>query len=232
MREKVFRFKEFSVCHERAAMKVGTDGVSLGAMAPVSRRVLDIGCGCGLIGLMMAQRGASEVVMLDIDPEAAAEAADNAAASPWTDRVSAVCADILNFTTQEPFDSIVCNPPFFASGLLAPDPRRAAARHEDSLPPQPFMHKASALLSLPSAHCPLPTLSLILPPNRLGHWVYAAKLAGLHLVESIELTTKPSAPPRRVIAIFSHCAAAPQRRQLALNSTEYKAITSPFYLNT
>ncbi len=228
MGERIFKFKQFNVSHGRAAMKVGTDGVSLGAIAPVGYRVLDVGCGCGLIGLMMAQRGASEVVMIDIDREAADEAAGNAGLSPWADKITVLCRNFLDFD-DEPFDSIVCNPPFFANGLLAPDPRRAAARHEDSLSPQAFMHKSAHLLS-PTSRSTLPTISLILPPDRLSEWTFAAQLAALYPAEIIELTTKPTAPPKRVIAIFSRLNYAPHHRTISLQSEEYRQLTNPFYL--
>ena len=89
MRERLFRFKQFSVSHEAAAMKVGTDGVTLGAWATVDpgNKVLDAGAGCGLIGLMAAQRGAGQVLLLEIDGPAAEEAAANALASPWAARI-------------------------------------------------------------------------------------------------------------------------------------------------
>lgn len=203
---------------------MGTDGVTLGVMAPPGRRVLDVGCGCGLIGLMMAQRGAQEVVMLDIDADAAAEAAENAAASPWSGCIRTICADFLAYDTDGRFDTIVCNPPFFATGLLAPDPRRAAARHEHSLPAQAFMARAAALLSDAGAVC------VILPPDRLAEWTFAAELAGLKCGAICELQTKPEGAARRVVATFGRDAGETEYSRMALNSQEYKTLTSPFYL--
>lgn len=225
MRERLFRFKQFAVAHEASAMKVGTDGVTLGAMAPARGRVLDVGCGCGLIGLMAAQRGAAEVVMIEIDPAAAAEAAANAAASPWADRVSVVGGDFLTCPIDGTFDSIVSNPPFFTGGLLAPDSRRAAARHEDSiLPPAAFMRRAAALLA------PGGTVCVIIPSDRVADWTFAAGISGLKAADICELTTRPDAAPKRAVITFSRAAGATTRRRLALNSEDYKSLTSPFYL--
>ncbi|MDE6818720.1 MAG: methyltransferase [Muribaculaceae bacterium] len=220
-----FRFKQFSVEHSASPMRVGTDGVTLGALAPVAARVLDVGCGCGLIGLMLAQRGACRVEMVDIDGAAAAEAALNAAASPWSDRVGVSCCDFLKFSAGEPFDLIVSNPPFFANGIEAPDSRRASARHDSALPPEAFMRCAAALLA------PGGRLCVILPADCEGKWTAAAAFAGLSLREAIEIKTKPAAPAKRVVLTFAaEAAAAPVRRQLALNSPEYRELTDPFYL--
>lgn len=224
MSERLFRFKQFAVSHSASAMKVGTDGVSLGAWAPCGGRVLDAGCGCGLIGLMAAQRGAESVVMVDIDAASAAEARSNAATSPWSERVSAVCADFLTFESDVKFDNIISNPPFFATGLQAPDCRRAAARHDDAMPPEAFMSRSAALLA------PEGRLSVILPPDREKEWTFAAGLAGLHPVAAAELLTKPGAPPRRVMLVFGRSGPSLARTRLALNSDEYKRLTEPFYL--
>lgn len=205
-------------------MKVGTDGVTLGAMAPAGRRVLDAGCGCGLIGLMLAQRGAAEVVMVEIDPAAAAEAADNAASSPWAARVSVACGDFLTLPLEGEFDSIVSNPPFFASGMLAPDQRRAAARHEDGMPADAFMRRAAALLA------PRGTVCVILPADRVADWTFAADLCGLRCSRRCELTTRPGADPKRVVATYCRDAGPTEVSRMALNSDPYKTLTSPFYL--
>ncbi len=90
-REKVFRFKQFAVLNDRTAMKVGTDGVLLGAWCPVegARRVLDVGTGCGVIALMVAQRNAVAVIdAIDIDPGAIEEARLNFANSAWSERLA------------------------------------------------------------------------------------------------------------------------------------------------
>lgn len=205
-------------------MRVGTDAVTLGAIAPAGNRVLDVGCGCGLIGLMLAQRGAGHITMVDLDAPAAAEAAANAQASPWADRIEVVQADFLTFETSGTFDSIVSNPPFFGAGLLAPDRRRAAARSDSALPPDAFMEKAATLLA------PHGTVSIIIPADREEVWRAAAAFAALHPREIIELKTKATAPPKRTVIIFTTDAPSPLRRELLLNSPDYKLLTEPFYL--
>ncbi len=219
----VFRFKQFEVRHEVAAMKVGMDGVSLGAWAPATGRVLDVGAGCGLIGLMLAQRGAEHVTLLEIDGPTAAEARFNAEASPWTGRVTAVEGDFLEYAPAWRFDSIVSNPPFFATGMIPPDRRRAAARHRGRLTPDAFMAKAVELLAENGR------VSVVLPPERLSEWTFEASLRELKPEVTCRLLTKPSAAPRRVMVTYSREGGGSECF-LALNSEEYKALTSDFYL--
>ena len=103
-----FKFKQFEIHQDRCAMKVGTDGVLLGAWAPGGKRILDIGSGTGLISLMMAQRcQEAQVIGVDLDAEACEEACENVAASPFADRVSIVCCRLQNYESAEKFDAIL-----------------------------------------------------------------------------------------------------------------------------
>lgn len=150
MRESVFRFKQFAVKNCLSAMKVGTDGVLLGAWADAGARkvhILDVGAGTGLISLMMAQRNPQATVKgIEIDKNAYTEALENIINSPWNDRISVINDNFLQFSTVEKFDIIVSNPPFFTNGLLAPDVARATARHAQNLDICSFLAKAIELL--------------------------------------------------------------------------------------
>ena len=144
-----FRFKQFFADDSRCAMKVGTDGVLLGAWAPVDNfksqadcRVLDIGTGCGLVALMLAQRlPMARITAIDIDSEAALQAADNFSRSPWSDRLDAVCSSAQAVSRSlsslgniaGSFHLIVSNPPYFRNSLKNPDAARTLARHSDTL---------------------------------------------------------------------------------------------------
>ncbi|PTT52789.1 tRNA1(Val) (adenine(37)-N6)-methyltransferase, partial [Aeromonas sp. HMWF014] len=127
-----FTFKQFHIEHDRCAMKVGTDGILLGAWAPVANasRVLDIGTGSGLIALMLAQRSRSDCLIdgVELDRDAATQARANVAASPWTSRVNIVENAIQDYRAP-PYDLIVSNPPYFVAGQSFSDPARALARH-------------------------------------------------------------------------------------------------------
>ena len=149
-REKVFRFKQFSVLNDKTAMKVGTDGVLLGAWCDVTRshRVLDVGTGCGLISLMVAQRAPGALIHgIDIDEGAIAEAQYNFARSPWSSRLSAEVADFKQYDYGT-YDLIVSNPPFFINGVLPPSATRTLARHSTSLTIETLIGHSIQLLSL------------------------------------------------------------------------------------
>ena len=143
-----FKFKQFEIHQDRCAMKVGTDGVLLGAWAPGGKRILDIGSGTGLISLMMAQRcQEAQVIGVDLDAEACDEARENVAASPFADRVSIACCRLQDYESAEKFDAIVSNPPFFLNSLKNPDSKRSMARHADSLPFRDLFLGVKRLLS-------------------------------------------------------------------------------------
>ena len=206
-------------------MKVGTDGVTLGAWARCSGRVLDVGAGCGLIGLMAAQRGAEMVDMVELDPAAANEAEGNVARSPWADCIKVYCADFLEFNQECKYDNIISNPPFFATGELAPDPARAAARHQGGLTPQAFMAKVAKLLA------PGGAVSVIIPADLRSDWQFAAELVGLRLSRSVGLFTRLRAlSPRRVLLEFSSSAAAGGEERLYIQSSDYQSLVNDFYL--
>lgn len=225
MGDRIFRFKQFSVNHAAAAMKVGMDGVTLGAWARCSGRVLDVGAGCGLIGLMAAQRGASAVDMVELDPAASREAAENAARSPWTGKIAVYCADFLEFNPVGKYDCIISNPPFFATGELAPDRARAIARHQGLLTPCAFMAKASELLA------PGGTVSIIIPSDLCSDWEFAARLAGLNPARRVDLFTRLRAlEPRRTLLEFSAGAEVAEDTRLYIQSAEYQSLVNDFYL--
>ena len=162
-----FTFKRFTVSHAKCAMKVGTDGVLLGAWACGGRRILDVGTGSGLVALMMAQRFVdAQVTAIDIEPGACLQARENVAASPFADRVSVVEASLQAFRGGE-YDAIVCNPPFYAGTLdsKTAEPRgaavglrrRAVGSHSVGLAPR-VRFRSGSLWAVPSAcvqhtHC-------------------------------------------------------------------------------
>jgi len=132
-------FKKFKIGHDRCSMRVGTESVVLGAWADCknSPRILDVGTGSGVIALMLAQRNENaNVVGVEIDAEAAAQAKENAMYSPYADRVEIEHIDVQSFARkeEEKFDLIVCNPPFFSGGSHSSGLSRLAMRSTKKLP--------------------------------------------------------------------------------------------------
>lgn len=230
-RETVFRFKRFKVINRLAAMKVGTDGVLLGAWASVEgvRRVLDVGTGCGLIALMIAQRAPEAVIKaVEIDDDAASEATLNVASSPWGDRIEVVKADFLSLSPGEGehYDLIVSNPPFFTETLRSADVARAMARHGDTLSIESLVDRASRWLA------PGGRLAVVAPVSRDADLLFAAALAGLHPVRLTKVFTKARAQePARVLREFSFVSGPLSSGVLRSGTDEWSALTKDFYLD-
>ena len=139
MANDYFAFKRFTVRQPRSAMRVGTDGVLLGAWcdpAPADGRMLDVGTGTGVIALILAQRNPSaRIDAVEIDEGGCLDAEGNFAASPWAGRLTLYRRPFADFAAGCPvrYDRIVSNPPYFVASLQSPDPARTAARHAESL---------------------------------------------------------------------------------------------------
>ena len=149
----MFSFKQFDVLDQKSAMKVGTDGVLLGAWAPINnnpKTILDIGTGTGLIALMLAQRcNANQIDALEIEENAFEEATENFENSPWSDRLYCYHAGLDEFV-EEPeveYDLIVCNPPFYSEDYKSKNTNRDLARFQDALPFDELIEAAELLLS-------------------------------------------------------------------------------------
>ena len=201
MPNHIFQFKQFTIDQSLCAMKVGTDGVTLGAVADVenSRRVLDIGCGTGLLCLMTAQRNQmAEIVGIDIDEDAVRGATQNCEASKWSRRITIVGKSLQEFLKTAPstFDKIITNPPYFEDRLKAPKASRTLARHTDSLPFSELASSASTLLSEDGS------LSIILPTDAHEKFEKIAEEYGLYLRKKTLVYPKPGAEVKRVVGEF------------------------------
>lgn len=235
MSDLTFRFKEFSVEHSRSSMKVGVDGVLIGAWSSVEGESgLDIGCGCGLIALMVVQRNSrASVLGIDIDEESVEESARNFANSPWSGRLKAKWKDFGNFVFREEneaeFDFVVSNPPFFTSGVTDPKTPREKARHMSALSLAMLIKGSERLLAQGG------TLSVILPYDKLKEIKAVKELA---LERLCFVANKPGAKFKRIMAQFRKGEANQLAEELLYirdekgnYSEKYKALTSDFYLN-
>lgn len=178
-------------------MKVGTDGVLLGAwvdVRPRVARILDIGTGTGLIALMMAQR-AVRARIVGVDVEDVAQARENADASPWGGRVEFVQCPVQEYLPHERFDLIVSNPPFFVDSLTCPDAGRTTARHAVRLP---FDELCDAVVRLLA---PGGRFALILPADEAARFLDVSR-ARLIPTRRTDVRTTPRRPVKRVLMEF------------------------------
>lgn len=232
-RNMSFDFKKFSATDSNCAMKIGTDGVLLGAWTEVSqaRTVLDVGAGCGLVALMLAQRNAdARFVAIELDEGAYADCCANIAASPWSDRISAVCTNFESYTPTQPIDLIVSNPPFFTEALRSPSALRAQARHEASLSPKTLIDYAAKHLS---AHG---MLAMITPCTDADNILYRAEMAHLKLRRCTEVVMRPGDAATRILWQFCRVDGYLARTSLTLRAAsnrwtdEYLKLTEDYYL--
>ena len=255
-----FRFKQFEIEQDRCAMKVGTDGVLLGAWAQGGCRILDIGSGTGLISLMMAQRfPEAEVVGIDMDADACGQAKENVMASPFRDRVEIVCCRLQDFgadgvsktaeafagtseaagaseTAEDlraagTFDAIVSNPPFFVDSLKNPDSKRTMARHTDSLPFRDLFAGVKRLLSDDGV------FSAIVPAEVVEQFVAESCMLGFYLIRKCGVKTVERKQPKRFMLSFAKHRISPYEEHVETmmdsqgnRSVWYKKITEEFYL--
>lgn len=232
-RNSGFTFKQFHVEHDRCAMKVGTDGILLGAWAPVgqARRVLDIGTGSGLIALMLAQRTADEchIDAVELDINAASQARENAAASPWAARVTVIESAIQAYQAA-PYDLIVSNPPYFLAGQSFGDPARALARHTGALDSHQLLAACDRLLSLNGQ------VALVLPTAMVDEILCISANYDLHGICYTAVITREGKEANRVLLLLGRGLNRCDRGEIVIHSAggaytdRYIHLTSPFYL--
>ena len=241
-----FQFRQFFVRHDLSSMKVGTDGVLLGAWAPLPQRpdireireirtgysILDVGTGSGLIALMLAQRCPdAQIDAIDIDEVSCRQAQNNFDASPWAERLHAAHSSLQDWKSWE-YDLIVSNPPFFVDSLKAPDAARCAARHNDTLPFSALIAESARLLK------PTGTLAIIVPCEAEETLQTLAAAHGLQCTDRCYVHPKPDRPPKRVLLAWQHASAnlGGSTEHLTLEdnhggrSPEYQQLTGEFYL--
>lgn len=236
LRHGGFTFKQFFVAHDRCAMKVGTDGILLGAWAPVSGapRVLDIGCGSGLIALMLAQRtdDAVQIDAVELDAAAGQQAAENIAASPWSERVKVYIDDIVKFAENGTADYslIVSNPPYFTPGVACGTTQRTQARHTVALTHELLLDCARCLITPAGFFC------VVLPMQVVENFVRLARRLGWFIRQRIDVAESSSRPAHRVLLALSRQPGGSLVRQLAIRDAEHRysaafqALTKHFYL--
>lgn len=229
----MFHFKKFSVAQDQCAMKVGTDGVLLGAWvnARSPQHILDIGTGTGLIALMLAQRfDSAQLTAIDLDEAAAQQAKKNFEASPWVNRLELIALPLQQYNSSQAYDLIVSNPPYFENVSKAKGPSRTQARHTDSLSFEDLIKHAASLLSQNGK------LALILPANVKDKVKDLAQKEGLFLCRSCAVQGNATSPVKRYLLEFSFQQLPLEEEQLIIEkgrhqyTEEYIRLCKDFYL--
>jgi len=230
---EIFRFKEFAINHQNSAMKVGTDGVLLGAWSQAKNpeTILDIGTGTGLVALMCAQRfREANVIGIEYAETAHLDALLNFSNSPFASRLTALCGDIIEYSANFTYDLITCNPPYFVKSMKSSDSHRNLARHQDSLPLDRLFEKVHQLLS------PKGGFALIIPSNLLQEVVTLSENLEFCITKKTFVKGNENAEPKRVLLqltkqyqpiVIEELVIELERHQY---TPEYVNLTKDFYL--
>ncbi len=236
MPNNYFQFKKFIIEQEKCAMKVGTDGVLLGAWVNVNKakRVLDVGTGTGLIAIMLAQRSVASIDAIEIEKVAAKQAAENILNCPWKNRIHLYPISLQDFILEKKsnYDLIVSNPPYFTNSFTNPDSERKLARHNDMLRMDELFEGISGMLSNDGR------FAIIYPTEMLNLICGKAADCKLHLIRLTEVFPTPDKQSNRILAEFSFREDRVERNKIIIEdrgrhkySLEYVEMTKKFYLN-
>lgn len=232
-----FQFKQFSLEQDRCAMKIGTDGVLLGAWAPIAHQpysILDIGTGTGIIALMLAQRSnAAQIDALEIEENAYEQATDNFENSPWNERLFCFHAGLDEFMEEpeDEYDLIVSNPPFYAEDYKTNDDQRDLARFQDALPFEDLIEAADLLLSENGI------LAVIIPFKEEERFLAIANEFELYPTHITRVKGTPTTEIKRsLLALSRNKIDNTTTNELVIEigrheyTSEYIALTQEFYL--
>ncbi len=233
----MFQFKQFSVQQDQCAMKVGTDGVLLGAWAPTEHHpfsILDIGTGTGIIALMLAQRtSAQQIDALEIDENAYEQAVDNFENSPWSDRLFCFHAALEEFmeAPEDEYDLIVSNPPFYTEDYKTENEPRDLSRFADAMPFEDLIETADLLLSQNGI------FAVILPYKEEEKFIGIARDFELYPLKITRVKGTPTTEIKRSLLAFSRIENLDVPTDELIIETarhhytpEYIALTKAFYL--
>ena len=233
----MFSFKQFSIQQDRCSMKIGTDGVLLGAWTPIENNpfsILDIGAGTGVIALMLAQRSnAEQIDALEIDEEAYEQSVDNFENSPWSDRLFCFHAGLDEFVEEpeDEYDLIVSNPPFYTDDYKSDNEQRDLARFADAMPFEDLIEAADLLLSENGI------FAVIIPYKEEQNFLALAKDYELYPLKITRVKGTPTTEIKRSLLAFSRN----ENASIAIDeliietsrhqyTTEYIELTKDFYL--
>jgi tRNA1Val (adenine37-N6)-methyltransferase len=231
-----FSFKQFAVQQDRCAMKIGTDGVLLGAWTPLINNpynLLDIGAGTGILSLMLAQRStATQIDAIEIDEEAYEQCVENFETSPWGDQLFCFHAGLDEFVDEpeDEYDLIISNPPFYTDDYKSDNTSRDLARFEDALPFEELIEAAALLLSDNGI------FSVIIPYKEEERFISLCKELDLFPIQITRVKGTPTSDIKRSLLAFTRIEQTPLIDELTIEisrhqyTSEYIELTKEFYL--
>lgn len=231
-----FQFKQFKVNQDRCAMKIGTDGVLLGAWTSLKKHpnsILDIGAGTGVLSLMLAQRSNAEILdAIEIDENAFEQCVDNFESSPWADRLFCYHASLDEFTNEfeNKYELIICNPPFYPETYKTKNLQRDAARFQDSMPFNHIIQSVAALLTRNGE------FSVIIPFSEEDKFIQLAKYHKLYPKFICRIKGNLRSEIKRSLMSFTFSQVKVQTNQLVIEinrheyTEDYTRLTREFYL--
>ena len=229
-----FRFKQFTIHQDRCALKVGTDGVLFGAWVDHhgAARILDIGTGTGVLALIAAQRNQlARIDAVEIDDASAEQASENCAASPWSDRVRVHRMDVRRMAATEPYDLVICNPPYYAGYSTSPDARIGLAKHSGEL------RFAELIAAVERLMVQKGRLAVIIPLNREAEFSREALRIGLAPMRRCTVRYVAHRPAKRVLLELDRSGKAVHQEELTVEATgpfdytpSYRALISDLML--
>lgn len=228
-----FKFKQFEVAQDKSAMKIGTDGVLLGAWSDLenSRDILDIGCGTGLICLMAAQRNPTALITgIELELNAFNQATENCNKSKWSNRISIIHSSFQSFKLSSKFDLIISNPPFFSGSTKSEYLERNLARNTDTLTFKYLIEKSKTLLNKNGKFI------VIIPFSSKNQFCNLAKNNNLFLNKICFIKGSISSPTKRVMMDFSFTKSEIIKQKLTIEfkrhqyTNEYIDLCKDFYL--
>lgn len=227
-----FHFKQFSVSDDHAVMKISTDAVLLGAWSnEAATHILDIGTGCGIIALMLAQKTNAKIDAVEIDQATAAEAIQNIKNSTFGKQIHIHPISFQEFIlkTKTKYDLIVSNPPYFKNLLKSKKEEKNLAKHDVKLTFEEIIHSAKTLLQSEGK------LNIILPAYEGKVFSQIALLEGLYCNKILEVKPTTTKPANRLLMQFSFTKTQTDRKEIIIRrgnvfTDEYKLLTKDYYL--
>lgn len=234
MSDNPFYFKQFKVFHNNSAMKVGTDAVLLGAWTDASEAdtILEIGTGCGVIALMLAQKSFALIDAVEIDEQSYYQAIQNFEMSPWKDRLNVINIDFKDFILQHKtkYSLIVSNPPYYNKSLKSGDFRKNIAKHNDFLSFEVLAFGISKLMHDNGK------ASIIMPIKEFEIFSQFAVINNLYCNKKTFVLPQINRTPNRVLSLWSKSKSITEESYICLKdkesniSDEYKELTKDYYL--